>query len=871
MAGETRIISFEAGSEQASEQEILESQEEAAPDEASEAQFEDEVASSGTTFLWLTPGLAVLAGLAWTAFFVWARLGELQGGANANLWTQLVADWAVPVLLIGVVYLLVMRNSRAEAKRFSETASKLSEESAQLETRLTVVNRELSLAREFVAAQSRDLESLGRIAADRLSEHADRLQELIRDNGVRVDTIGTVSEAALDNMEKLRGQLPVIASSARDVTNNIGNAGRAAHTQLGEMIDGFKRLNEFGQACEHQVLNMRSTVDESIAEFQKQSEQLSDIASSRFAALAERGTEFRSQLDTQETEALAAIRNRAATLSEEIEETRRRLDGVEEESLTSLRARLSSLRDESSAISQSLRESEGKAQESWRAAITRLEKSMNSAMSALENTDRNAMAAARSRLDQISEQLEATEHQISQRLEMFSQELETRRAQAEANDQEATERFSERLARLDEEIFQRRAAQEEHSASLSAHSEKIAEDLAVYARQMDEIAAQGNHAEERIAASIGTLSEKLNETSAVLSTTDQDVEQLTEASIRLLELIRACSEQTDVELSHSLQASEDHLTGLESRIEALKQGLEHANGQGDNLSSLIETAKSATAAISQEIPQLQESVELRNEAFQSRLAEIQGLLNDVEQQCERISEKSQSELSDAIEKLMQAARDAAAGIGTDGAVAVSKLASRLGEQSSVALDRAMRNSAAETAGQLEQAAAHAAGLSREATLQLRDQLGKVNELVDNLERRVARARDRAAEQVDNDFARRIALITEALNSNAIDIAKSLSTDVSDTAWSAYLKGDRGIFTRRTVNLLESGDAKAISQLYERDQDFREHVSRYIHDFEAILRQILSTRDGNALGVTLLSSDIGKLYVALAQAIKRFRN
>ena len=40
---------------------------------------------------------------------------------------------------------------------------------------------------------------------------------------------------------------------------------------------------------------------------------------------------------------------------------------------------------------------------------------------------------------------------------------------------------------------------------------------------------------------------------------------------------------------------------------------------------------------------------------------------------------------------------------------------------------------------------------------------------------VARARERAEEQVDNDLARRTALITESLNSTAIDIAKVLFT------------------------------------------------------------------------------------------------
>jgi DNA replication initiation complex subunit (GINS family) len=149
-------------------------------------------------------------------------------------------------------------------------------------------------------------------------------------------------------------------------------------------------------------------------------------------------------------------------------------------------------------------------------------------------------------------------------------------------------------------------------------------------------------------------------------------------------------------------------------------------------------------------------------------------------------------------------------------------------------------------------------------------LAKVSELTGHLERRVAHARTRAEEQVDNDFSRRVALITESLNSNAIDIAKAMDVDVADTAWASYLKGDRGIFTRRAVKLLDTPQAKAVMQLYESDRTFRDHVSRYVHDFEAMLRQLLSTRDGHALGVTILSSDIGKLYVALAQSIERLR-
>src|SRR3546814_431708 len=89
-------------------------------------------------------------------------------------------------------------------------------------------------------------------------------------------------------------------------------------------------------------------------------------------------------------------------------------------------------------------------------------------------------------------------------------------------------------------------------------------------------------------------------------------------------------------------------------------------------------------------------------------------------------------------------------------------------------------------------------------------------------------------------------------------------------YTTLFRSDRGVFTRRAVKLLDAGEAREIAHHYDQDLEFREHVNRYIHDFEAMLRHILATRDGSALAVTLLSSDMGKLYVALAQAIERLR-
>ncbi|MGN6499718.1 MAG: ATPase, partial [Tsuneonella sp.] len=169
------------------------------------------------SWAWLVPAAALAAVAGWTAFFVWAGRAQMLAPASPQQWSAWIVQWSATVMLVLALWLLAMRNSRREAARFADAAQALSRESRELESRLTVVNRELSLAREFLAAQSRELESLGRVASGRLSEHAERLQGLIVNNGAQVQAIAGVSAAAVENMDRLRDGLPVIANSARDV------------------------------------------------------------------------------------------------------------------------------------------------------------------------------------------------------------------------------------------------------------------------------------------------------------------------------------------------------------------------------------------------------------------------------------------------------------------------------------------------------------------------------------------------------------------------------------------------------------------------------------------------------------------------------
>ncbi|MEO7737714.1 MAG: ATPase [Novosphingobium sp.] len=705
----------------------------------------------------LAPAFAVSAIILWTALFVWSKLASLAATPDLDQVIGWIGTWSGPVLLVCVVWLLVMRTSRREAGRFGDVARLLGEESERLSARLTTVNSELSMAREFIAAQTRDLDSLGRVAVDRISQNASQLQSLIQDNSTQVESIATVSTAALDNMEKLRGQLPVIANSARDVTNNIASAGRTAHGQLHEMIAGFKRLNEFGLASERQVDILRKAVVDALAELQTESGQIEELVANRLADIAERGTRFRSDLGEYEAKAFAALNAQSATLAEAITAAQTRLAESEAERLAALHSRIDLLKSESATLANQLKRDE----------------------------ERSLAALA------------------------------------------------ERLAGLDEGIASRQSHQLEEVQAIQTHSDTLTSQIGSLEVRLGEFVNHAEDAGQRLATSAQQLGDRIAEGRAALAGADAEIAGLTDSSVRLLELIQAGSQHSREQIPAAIADAEERLRAIETRVNAMRDSAREVVELGDRIEGAIRVSQQDIATTTSGL-----------ETLHVRLGE---------------QAASHSDVLDGLHQSLDAMQSKSAG-----------LAAQLETELKTSIEKIVLDRSDAIAAPIEQASQRASELARETTIQLRDQLARIDELAGNLEYRVAQAREQAEEKVENDFVRRVTLITESLNSNAIDIARALDTEVSDTAWAAYLKGDRGIFTRRAVSLIESGEAKAIMQVYENDNGFHDQVNRYIHDFEAMLRQVLSTRDGNALGVTLLSSDMGKLYVVLAQAIERLR-
>ena len=822
-------------------------------------------------FGWFLPGLAFLAVAGWTGFFGWAYQSEILAGGSAQQWAGWITSWAVPVLLITTLWLLAMRNSKREANQFGAIANTLSQESALLEARLTTVNRELSLAREFLGSQSLELDSLGRIATERLSEHAGNLQSLISANGEQIDAIASVSGTALENMGKLRDDLPVIANSAKDVSNQIGTAGRTAHGQIEELVTGFQRLNDFGKASEAQVGSIQSKIEAALSSFEAQTEAMEQLAENRFGALKDKSETFRNDLDGREVELLAAMRRRAEALEAEFSQTRTNLEQEEEEALRSLRARLSGLRDETGVIGNSVRETEDKALAAWERQIVTLKQQLVDAIEEVKAIDEQALESANSKLLALSHEAENADAMIADRTAKLFKRVESFRTIMGQNEAASLTELTQRFETLDMEIASRREAQLADTETLAQRSEAIADRIGGLRSTIEEISALSNDTQSSMTIRAEELSASLIQSRETIEGADAAVNELTEASVRLLELIQASSEHSSVNLPEALGVAETRLIEVREQADGLGSIIAQASDKTEMLSEYVLKAQGTGRQSIADVDALRERISASNAETHEAITLIRNDLDGLTGQSELLSAKAQEQLRSAIETLGEAAQNAPATIESGLTEKVAAIAAGLGSTTSKILDDTLENAANASIARIEESAEKANLAGRETTIQLRDQLSKVNELAANLESRVARAREQAEEQVGNDFARRMALITESLNSNAIDIAKAMSADVTDTAWASYLRGDRGIFTRRAVRLLDNTEARDIAEIYDAEPDFRENVSRYIHDFEAMLRSMLSTRDGNALGVTLLSSDMGKLYVALAQSIERLRD
>ncbi|MDH7638606.1 hypothetical protein [Sphingomonas oryzagri] len=400
--------------------------------------------------------------------------------------------------------------------------------------------------------------------------------------------------------------------------------------------------------------------------------------------------------------------------------------------------------------------------------------------------------------------------------------------------------------------------------------ERLQRGLANVEARFTELDETGRARTEKLGAALGTLGGHVERVMASLN----DGGTAATTFINRAETLRGAINACLAELGESLPAA---LSELEAQAARSRELIAGAGPEAEKLNTVAKEASDALDAARTALEERRTAIDGLADAIDSRLSaaregtiSLGEAIREVDAESAKLADSTSPQLVDALirvrETATQAAERAREALGT----IIPRSAEALGDAGREALEKAVEGQVESQIERVRTVSQTAIEATQAAAARLEEQLSRIAETSASVDQAIAEGKE-SVETYDRDnFSRRVALLIDSLNSTSIDVTKLLSNETSDSSWASYLKGDRGVFTRRAVRLIDNGEAREIARHYEEEPDFREQVNRYVHDFETLLRPILSTRDGSTLAVILLSSDMGKLYVALAQAIERLR-
>ena len=411
------------------------------------------------------------------------------------------------------------------------------------------------------------------------------------------------------------------------------------------------------------------------------------------------------------------------------------------------------------------------------------------------------------------------------------------------------------------------AEQERASQRMLAEIER---GLALIDERFTELAASGDQRANRFLESLSRARAELDTLASQASSQDDAMGSLAERA----ESLRGSIERLTGEIHENLKGAigeagseADRLTATASAVRPEIAWLRDATLEASD--RLVATG-TQIAEQRERFTTLLSTVDTGVEEAQARLAELASTLVQVEREVTSLSAETGPALVASMVQVKDAAAHAAERAREAIAAAIPEAAGKLSEEAAETLQRVIRQTVEDQLRTVEAVANRAVESARTASDRLTQQMFTLGQTASALEAHIEQTSKDQREKDSEAFAKRVALLIDSMHSAAIDVGKIMADEFDDRAWNAYLKGNRGVFTSRAVRLIGGSETRAIRAHYDSDAEFQRSVNRYVHDFEAMLRRVLAERDGGVIAVTLMSSDMGKLYAALAQAIDRKR-
>ncbi len=384
------------------------------------------------------------------------------------------------------------------------------------------------------------------------------------------------------------------------------------------------------------------------------------------------------------------------------------------------------------------------------------------------------------------------------------------------------------------------------------------------------LADSGDDRAAQFIAAVGQSRSELEGFGELSEAQHQSVEHLAERTHSLQEVLERLSATVRAQLSDALEQAGSQAEHLVNSTRSVRPEIEWIRDAAREAGERLGESGSVIAEQQDRLASLLGTVDEGVGEAETRLNTLAAAISAAQAEAAQLTGETGPGLVQAMVQVKEAAAQAAERAREAIATVIPQSAEGLSEATRDALERAISETIEQRLRDVETVAAQAVNSARTATDRLTQQMLVLGQSATALEQHMEEQSELRREGDSEAFARRVALLMDSMHSASIDVGKILSDEVDEKAWDSYLKGDRGVFTRRAARLIGSSAAKAIRAHYESDGEFQHSVNRYIHDFEAMLRRVIAERDGGMIAVTLMSSDMGKLYAALSDALDRRR-
>lgn len=536
-------------------------------------------------------------------------------------------------------------------------------------------------------------------------------------------------------------------------------------------------------------------------------------------------------------------------------------------------AQAAALEAQLAAISGRAREAEdqvGGAAQRLVAHLTQIESAGAAATTRVTDVGSSASAEVDALLGRTSEALSLVRAGIDDQAAAVRGLVEQSTAALGLAGQEAAMQLAARLGSAGQSLDGLAARIAEQDRAVTGLVAGLERQLAEVDQRFVDLAAEGDLRAQAVAAAIDRVRRELDGLGAQQAASGGTLEALTNRTEHLRTAVAALQRECGEELTGALQSAESGAERLLSAVQAARPDVERMSEAAEQATERLEHGMAGLSGQQERLAALLSSIDSGVGGAEQRLADLSGALAAAGQEAGRLQAETGPALVGAMVQIREAAGQAATRAREALSAVVPETAAQLSAEARAALSRAVEESVRDQLIEVERVAAHALEAARQASTGLSQQMLNIGRTASALEQHLDKVREDGRVAESEAFARRASVLIDSLHSASIDVGRILSDEVDDRAWAAYLKGDRGVFTRKAVRLLSSGELRLVDQQFGSDPEFASSVTRYVHDFEAMLRRVSAEQEGGMMAVTLLSSDMGRLYTALAQVVERRR-